>query len=355
MKNVYVEIKTMPTMNKILLTTLIVLCILPVSAQKPKYSTLFSSDTPINIKLSISLKEVKKETNDSTYMDGSLQYENENGVWDSIKVEIRTRGDFRLKECFFSPLRVKIKKSDAKGTLFEGNKALKLVLPCNKGNDTNSLIVKEFLCYKIYETVTPYTFSTRLLNIDFWDMSGKKPKNYNLTGFFIEDDDLVADRYDAEVKDNMTLHPLALHDTSSVRHDFFQYLIANIDWSTTYLHNAKIILTSDPLRYIPLTYDFDQSGFVNASYAVINPAFDISNVRERVYRGFCRKDNNVVFYVRDQFIQQEDSILDVMNKYKDLLDEKDYASLEKFVLEFFETLKTDKSFESQIVNACRTE
>ena len=351
----YAEIKTMPTMNKILLTALIILCVLSVSAQKPEYSTLFSSNTPINIKLSISLKEVKKETNDSTYMDGSLQYENESGVWDSIKVEIRTRGDFRLKKCFFSPLRVKIKKSVAKGTLFEGNKALKLVMPCNKGNDTNSLIVKEFLCYKIYETITPYTFSTRLLNIDFWDTSGKNAKNYQLTGFFIEDDDLVAKRYDAEVKDNLTLHPLALHDTSSVRHDFFQYLIANIDWSTTYLHNAKIILTRDPVRYIPLTYDFDQSGFVDASYAVLNPAFDMSNVRDRIYRGFCRKDNNVVFYVRDQFIQLEDTILNIMNNYKDLLEEKDFASLEKFVLDFYETMKSDKLFESQIVNACRTE
>ena len=44
------------------------------------------------------------------------------------------------------------------------------------------------------------------------------------------------------------------------------------------MHNEKIILTEDPLRYIPLTYDFDMSGFVNAPYAVINPDFEMDNL-----------------------------------------------------------------------------
>ncbi len=342
-------------MNKFLILTLLSLFGQSLFAQKSEFTPLFSQDTPINIKLSISLKDVKKETNDSTYMEGSLHYEKETGVWDSIKVDIRTRGDFRLKQCFFSPLRIKIKKEDAKETLFEGNKALKLVLPCNKSGDNNALIVKEFLCYKIYEAVTPYTFSTRLLNIDFWDLSGKNAKNYQLTGFFIEDDDLVAKRFDAVVKDKSNLHPLAMHDTTVIRHDFFQYLIANIDWSTTFLHNAKIIQTHDPVRNIPLTYDFDQSGFVDAPYGVIHPELGMTNIKDRIYRGFCRSDNNAIFYVRNQYIQLEEPIFAIMNKYKDLLDAKDYASLEKFVLDFYKTFKSDKLFESEILNKCRTE
>lgn len=327
-----------------------------IFAQKPEFSALFTEDTPLNIKLNISIRDLRRETNDSTYMeDVFLHYEKESGIWDSIRVEIRTRGHFRLDKCFFPPLRVKIKKNDAKGTIFEGNKALKLVLPCDKGGSSNGLIVKEFLCYKVYENITPYTFSTRLVNIDFWDATGKKAKNYQFNGFFIEDDDLVADRFNAEVKDNLKLHPLALHDTSAIRHDLFQYFIANVDWSTTYMHNEKIILTKDPIRYIPLTYDFDMSGFVNAYYAVVNPNFDMNNVRDRVYRGFCRKDDRVILFVRNQFIQQEKPIFDVMEKYKDMLDERDYASLEKFVLDFFEVMKSDKLFQSEILDKCRTE
>lgn len=342
-------------MKNTFLTTLFCFIVILGFAQKPEFSILFSEESTINIKLDISIKEVRKETNDTTYMDGIMHYENESGVWDSIEVELRTRGDFRLKECFYPPLRVKIKKKAAKGTLFEGNKALKLVLPCDRTKESNSLIVKEFLCYKIFEAITPYTFSTRLLNIDFWDRSGKKVKNYQLTGFFIEDDDLVADRFNAEVKEKLTLHPLALHDTSAIRHDLFQYFIANIDWSTTFMHNEKIILTKDPIRYIPLTYDFDQSGFVNASYAVINPDFNMTKPRDRVYRGFCRKDNRVINYVRNQFIEEEQTILNIMASYKDLLEEKDYSSLEKFVMDFYKTMKSDKLFKSEILNSCRDE
>ena len=327
-----------------------------VFAQEPKFSRLFSEVTPIDIKLNLSLKEVRKETNDTTYMkDVMLHYAVEPGEGDSINVNIRTRGDFRLKKCFFPPLRLKIKKDDAKGTLFEGNKALKLVLPCNKGGDYNPLVVKEFMCYKIYESITPYTFSTRLVNIDYWDTSGKKPKNYQLTGFLIEDDDLVAERFNGTIKEDLNLHPLAFHDTSTVRHDFFQYLIANIDWSTTFMHNTKVILISDPIKYIPLTYDFDMSGFVNAPYAVLNPDFDMTNVRDRIYRGFCRSNNDVLFYVRDQYLQQEETVFKIMAKYESLLDKRDYASLVRFVSDFFKIIKDDKLFKSEILDKCRTE
>ncbi len=342
-------------MKNFFLLFLLLSSYLSVSAQKAELSPLFSDNKPLNIKLELSLKDVRKETNDTTYMEGILHFEIPSGTWDTIDVKIRTRGDFRLKECFYPPLRLKIKKKDAEGTIFEGNKALKLVLPCKKSGDCNDYVVKEFLCYKIYETITPYTFSTRLVNIDFWDNSGKNPKNYQLVGFFIEDDDLVAERYNGMVKEKLTLHPLALHDTTAIQHDLFQYLIANIDWSTTYMHNEKIIVTEDPLRYIPLTYDFDMSGFVNAPYAVVNPDFEMTTVRDRIYRGFCRKDDQVVEYVRNQYVQEEAKIFATINSYEKLLPERDYKSLEKFVTEFFETLKDDKKFKQEILDKCRTE
>lgn len=326
----------------------------PLGAQTPKNTPLFASQEPLKIKLHISFKELKKKTNDSTYMDGVLSYEKSDGVWDSIKVDLRTRGDFRLRECFFSPIRVKVNKKDAKGTLFEGNKALKLVLPCKKSKDNNSLVLREYICYKIYETLTPYTFNTRLLSIDLWEGSGKNDKEYLITGFFIEDDDLVAERHGAEVKEKLNLHPLAMHDTTTVRHDLFQFFIANIDWSTTFMHNAKIIQTRDPFRNIPLTYDFDQSGFVDAPYATLNPEFNMTDVQQRIYRGFCRKDNAVVYYVRNQFIELEPRITEILASYQNQFEEKDFASTKRFVDDFFEIMKDDKKFEVEVINKCRS-
>jgi hypothetical protein len=53
------------------------------------------------------------------------------------------------------------------------------------------------------------------------------------------------------------------------------------------LHNVEVVETPAAKRY-PVPYDFDYSGLVNASYAVVDRnVFKISSVRERVFRGAC--------------------------------------------------------------------
>ena len=45
-------------------------------------------------------------------------------------------------------------------------------------------------------------------------------------------------------------------------------------------------------KIIPLPYDFDMSGFINPSYAVVNETLGIKNIRDRKYRGFKRSDDD---------------------------------------------------------------
>ena len=97
-------------MNRVLIIGLMACCACSAFAQKSDVTPLFATEDPLTIKLKISFKELKKQTNDSTYMDGVMYYQKGADAWDSIKVDLRTRGDFRLRECFFSPIRVKIKK-----------------------------------------------------------------------------------------------------------------------------------------------------------------------------------------------------------------------------------------------------
>ena len=146
-------------------------------AQKPNITSLFKEEKPIDIKLRFSIKDIKKNTNDSVFMPSMLYYKNENGKYDSIKISIRVRGDYRLKTCYFPPLRIKIEKSVSKGSPFEGNKSLKLVIPCQTADNKNYLLNKEYLCYQMYEAITPYYFNTRLANLEFIE-PGKKEKNF---------------------------------------------------------------------------------------------------------------------------------------------------------------------------------
>ncbi|MDH4057532.1 MAG: hypothetical protein OEU76_02150, partial [Cyclobacteriaceae bacterium] len=155
-----------------------------------------------------------------------------------------------------------------------------------------------------------------------------------------------------KIMDEVQLHPLRLHDTISTIHDFFEYMIANTDWSSVAQHNIKV-MQLESSAYIPLTYDFDMSGFVNAPYATVSEMLDIASVRDRTYRGFCR--NEALFqYVRSEYIRLEPEIMKVFTMNEAIINPKDFSGGQKYLGEFFDLLKNDFRFNENIVTKCRT-
>ncbi|MEK6783033.1 MAG: hypothetical protein AABY93_15140 [Bacteroidota bacterium] len=337
--------------NKLLFTCLLGLIGNILFAQNSDVTSLFKDEKPFDIKLKFSIKDIKKNTNDSVFMPSMLYYKNETGKYDSIKISIRVRGDYRLKTCYFPPLRIKIEKAASKGTPFEGNKSLKLVIPCQTAENKNYLLYKEYLCYQMYEAITPYYFNTRLVNIEFVE-TGKKEKNFQLAGFFIEDDDLVADRHKGKIGEGMKIHPMMLQDTSALRYEIYQYMVANTDWSTTFQHNTKLLI-KEPKKYIPLAYDFDLAGFVNPPYAVVDETLGIEKVTDRLFRGFCRSPQ-ITQAVRAEFLSKESVILAVVDQHSSLFEPKQLEPMKKYLQEFFQTLKDDNRFKKNITDNCRT-
>jgi hypothetical protein len=320
-------------------------------AQNSSQPKLFQDEEPLSIRLEYSFKEIIKSNSDTIYFPSVLYYSSDNQHWDSVKIGMRGRGKFRRENCFFTPIRIKIDKDDAKRTLFQGNRNLKLVLPCRTGTQYNELVLKEYMCYQMYEPLTPYTFKTRLLNASVADVGGKQRKVYDVKAFFIEDDDVAAKRYNGQAVDDK-LHPRQINDTCSLRFDFFEYMIANTDWSSAFQHNSKTIRIGD--RFVPIAYDFDMAGFVNASYAQHNPKLPIASVRERLYRGYCR-DENVAQFVRKDFIETMPSVFEALNRYERDFDPKEFNKMRKYIQEFFDVLNDDKLFRSKILATCRTE
>src|SRR5688572_29876505 len=126
--------------NAITVTGIFICGILQGFAQ-PEADSLFSSPTPLDIRINISIRQLKdaKEAKDTSWVSDKLYYRNSSGSYDSIKIDLKGRGHYRLTQCYFPPLWVKIKKKAAKATPFEGNKKLKLVLPCN-ASDRKSVV-----------------------------------------------------------------------------------------------------------------------------------------------------------------------------------------------------------------------
>jgi hypothetical protein len=210
------------------------------------------------------------------------------------------------------------------------------------------------LCYRLYEEITPYSFKTRLGNIDLTEQRGKKKRNFQLKGILIEDVDKTAKRLNAKTLDAAVVPPQAMHDTAALRFDFFQFLIANTDWSKSYQHNSKLIYQHP--YYIPMPYDFDMSGVVDAPYAVVSMVGDqklpIEHVTERYYRGYC-KPLSLTQYMRKEYLAKEEKLLSIPNELKEELPGKEISEIRDYLEEFFTILKDDQAFNDEIVEHCR--
>ena len=320
-------------------------------AQKALSSDLLYEDqTPMKIKLNYSNKDMKKKTNDSTLIETNLNFFNEE-KWNTIPVSLRARGNFRRAKCYFPPIKMKIKKSKTKNTVFNGNKSLKLVLPCRTENEKNDNILQEYIAYKIYELISPYHFKTRRVDVDFTEPKGKKSKTFFLKGFLIEDDSRLAKRFDGRVVEQF-IHPMAMRGLTSVRHAFFQYLIGNTDFSVSFQHNGKLLYTSK--EFLPLPYDFDMTGWVDPSYGFGNPTLGLSSLTERVYRGF-KRDDLLMNSVRKEFIDSKTDIVSLVNSFKSEFDnEYEFDKMYEFMEDFFEIIEDDNKFKNSILDKART-
>jgi hypothetical protein len=319
-------------------------------------SSLFSEDEPLPINLSFEIKDIKRNSNDSTYINSSLSYQLKDNTEQSINIMIRRRGNYRLKNCYFPPITVKLKKQDIENTPFEGHKKLKLVVPCLLQKDKNDNVIKEYLAYKLFEIISPYHFKTRLADLTFDEIKGEKIKTHNIKGILIEDDKAVAKRFNGQVYKRYS-HPLNHEPVASVKNTIFQYMIGNTDYSQAYLHNMKLIFVNN--KMIPLPYDFDMSGLVNCSYAVVSQIqgedLGMTSVKERKYRGFVR-DANVFHQVRQEILDEKEEMLSILNNHEKYFENpKEFKVAKDYILSFFTILSDDKKFKKEIIDSARNE
>lgn len=319
-----------------------------------KITPLFASSETLPVRLRYSNKQLRKETNDSTYLENSIAYQNPDGTWDSIPVRIRARGNWRRKNCYFPPVKFKIRKSAAEGTLFEGNKELKLVVPCLLQSSSDDKVLCELMAYRIYEQVSPYHLKTRRLAIELQEEKGKKIKVHNVEGFVIEDIPKVAKRYDGNVN-KRKVHPLQQDNVTCIQNDFFQYMIGNTDFSVAYQHNEKLLFINK--KTLPVPYDFDMSGLVDAPYAVVSQIGDqklaIDDVKQRLYRGF-KRDPALYEQVRQQYLANKS---DIMKQVDDLESSfkspNEFKRVRSYVSSFFDILQNEQNFRREILDQAR--
>lgn len=326
---------------------------------------LFADNAVIDMAIPVDFKTLcrPREDPECDYIPTDLEYDDSDGNRIKIPVGVKIRGGWRsfAKNCSAPLLWIQFDESTTAGTLFEGQTLLPLTTHCGRGLSLESqqvrsgrstweqYLLKEYLGYRLYQLFSDMSVRTRLLHINYPspDKSGRTVHNY---AFFSEHFDSIAARNDAsrQERGNFDHEKLDTHAADVLA--MYQFMIANTDWSIVRERNTILLATADGSQ-VPVPYDLDMSGLVNAHYAGPAPGLPIDTVRDRHYLGYCHPgiDWEALF---SEFATQKDAVLYLVDEIPDL-DKNTVKSTRKFLQKFFSTLDSEERRQKEIVEACQ--
>jgi len=340
-------------------TQVVVLLLLITSANgqvSAKPDPLFQTNDPLRVYLSGPFTTLIEERSKEDYLPGVVRYTEKDGTSVSLDLEIRTRGHNRHQNCDYPPVLLNFKKKQTTGTVFEGQNKLKLVIPCKYSSKYEQIILREYLAYRILNILTDMSFRVRLLQVSF-DNIQKDQELVVRYAFLIEHKKRLGERYgmkewEVERASVEEIVPDRLNLTS-----VFAYLIGNTDFSPIAgppgekcCHNYVLFRKEDAEPTFAIPYDFDQSGFVNAPYAVPASAFRIKTVRTRLYRGRC-VNNEYLSGSLQRLNDRRRQIYVLINDQEGLTDYT-RKSLINYVDAFYKIINDPRAVQKNIVGKC---
>jgi hypothetical protein len=313
---------------------------------------IFDDSEPLRITLTFDIKKYQREKFEGEYMPVHFLYQFNDSVYLEKEMRLKARGQFRRGFCTLAPFWLNIRKADVANENLQDTKRMKIVTNCKNTEAFDDYLLKEYLCYKIYNIISPVSFRTRLIKMTYVD-TGRKNKVTEGWAFMIEPEEMMAERNDALVVENDKLSMRLIKPGQLDVVALFMYMIGNADFSVTGRHNIKILGMPGygTEGYTVVPYDFDYSGFVNASYAVPGENLGISSVRERYYLGLCRSDEVFVEAI-EHIYQYREQILQVVNDFK-YLKEKDKREVLDYLEEYFALSANASLLINSLKQTCR--
>lgn len=277
-------------------------------------------------------------------------------------IELSPRGFSRrtLGICQFPPLRLNL-SGERQGGIMQGQNKLKLVTRCRPGAAYEQFLVLEYTAYRLYNEITPLSYRVRPVRTTYRDTAGRR-REETQWNFLIEDSGDMARRNNrAEIQvRSREVASTQLDPQQAAIVGLFQYMLGNLDWDMVEgsdaedcCHNGKLFAATATSRerVVPVPYDFDYSGFVNASYATPPQGFSTQNVRQRVYRGYCRY-NEQAQAAAELFRSRRAQIFAVIDGETRLTTARRNGA-RGYIEDFYEVLDNPQRFQRQIIDECR--
>ncbi len=314
--------------------------------KEPKADTtsppLFASQVALAVTLTANMKQLRGDRrDDSPYRSATLSYTAADGKTVTVPIRAKTHGIWRLKNCEFPPIRLNIGNKEAKGTLFHDLQKPKMVSVCKDRDNYEQLVLQEMQLYRIYQVLTPVSHRVRVLRVTYADSASGKPVATRYS-FVFEDPDEMADRLGGKMMKVKGAGPDDLDPERAAVAFLFEYLIANTDFSFNGLHNGELVAKPDGSALLPIGYDFDFSGAVNAPYATVDPRLAVKRVRDRLYRGYCVLKPEIPAAIA-LFNQKKDAIYALYHdEVGKLLDERIVRETLEYFDEFYRTIGSER-------------
>jgi hypothetical protein len=255
-------------------------------------------------------------------------------------VQLSARGHVRrmARTCDYVPIRIEFPKKGVGGTVFARQEALKLVVQCARGGDFEQYLLKEYLAYRLFNVINHKSFRARLAKVTYVDQATGQPTGTR-HAMFIEDEGDVARRMEGRIVELQRLLFKDLDNDTLMPMMIFEYMIGNTDFSIYALHNVRLVQRPDKSVH-PVPYDMDFSGLVRAPYAAPDRALNLTSVRDRLYRGPCRRAELIDPYVANFVAKKE--ILRALPDSIPGLDKSSREDTKSYLDGFFSDIKTTK-------------
>ena len=312
----------------------------------------FEDDAPLVFTMTFDIKHFQRNKYEGKYMPAELIYSLGDSTEITKNIRLKARGNFRRSFCSMPPFWLNIRKANVVNKSLQGVVRMKVVTHCNGGKASGDYVLKEFLAYKIFNILSPYSFRASLVKMKYID-TGRKNKLTENWAIIIEPEEMLTERLDVYSIENDKLsmkHMLPEHmDIVAM----FNYMIGNGDYSVTGRQNLKLFGLKEFAAegFIPVPYDFDYSGVVNAFYAIPGEKLGIESVTERYYLGACREIETYQSTI-DYFNSKKDEIMEMINSFP-YLDLKKRAEMISYLEAFYEESSYPGYISKNIKSTCR--
>ncbi|MDX2436110.1 MAG: hypothetical protein QNL88_03565 [Acidobacteriota bacterium] len=315
--------------------------------------SVFAGESVLSLTIRGPLGRLAREEPAATEMSALLEFEG----GEPFRGTISTYGISRLAQCSAPPLKITFTEDDVRGTPFEGHHSVRLMPACHYEKSYGAYILLEYLTYRSYAVMAKPALRTRLVSSQYRDTERPSFAETGL-GLIIEEIDDAAKRNGKSWLDIRFQRREDLDPAQVAIVALFQYMVGNTDWSVVAsapgqgcCHNTAILGAEGDRFTSLLPFDFDQAGLVNAPYAVADKQLGIGRVTQRVYRGYCWHNDEVLSAI--YLFNSKRLELEELFKQDSLPDPYARKRALKYLQGFYETINTPKKREKRILNSCR--